>query len=120
MIHPHRHKCFFTNEKSGLSALDIRNLVFYTGEIDRWDSVWDTAGGAYLAHRVANFEEPFWARTVATDPLALWFCGGDITCGITDDEFEAMIDGLESDFFDMPPKSLPMQNADCWMQAAVY
>jgi len=101
-----------------LSILDIRELV-YTGELSHFDTIRDTNGGTFVAGH-----EPLWARPIENDPVAMWCCGGDITCGISDDEFEAMIADLdlEDDFFEgMPPESLPMQYADCGMQAeAVY
>ena len=112
MIHPHHHRCFFTTEKSGLSALDIRNLV-YTGEIDRWDTVSDTAGAMHYAQSIADFREPRWLRTLANDPVCRLT---DADAVMTDDE---LISDLEDDFFEgMPPEVLPMQHADCWMQAA--
>ena len=57
-------------------------------------------GTEFVAGHVADCRQPAWARPIENDPIAMWCCGGDTTCGITDDEFRAMIADLEPDFFD--------------------
>ena len=95
--HPHQHRCFAYNGKVVLSALDIRDLVT-SGNLLPDDIITDTAGGQHYARSIAEFREPRWLRTLATDPI----CGmTDADCGISEEELLA--DMSIGDLEDMPP-----------------